>query len=87
MMGNITRFQNLQLSPYFSENDASGCIGVKTNINLGIAIEIFGTILGLILCATLALYASVARLSVVELIIYIGFWTAATVIAELIRRP
>lgn len=64
-----------------------GCIGVKTNINLGIAIEIFGTILGLILCATLALYASVARLSVVELIIYIGFWTAATVIAELIRRP
>ncbi len=64
-----------------------GCIGIKTNIGLGIAIEIFGTVLGLVLCATLALYASVARLSVVELIIYIGFWVAATIIAELIRKP
>ena len=64
-----------------------GCIGVKSNISLGIAIEIFGMILGILLCATLALYASVARLSVVELIIYIGFWVCATVIAELIRRP
>ena len=64
-----------------------GCIGIKSNINLGIVIEIFGTLLGILLCATLALYASVARLSVVELIIYIGFWVAATIIAELIRRP
>ena len=64
-----------------------GCIGVKSNINLGIAISVFGMFLGILLCATLALYASVARLSVVELLIYIGFWVAATIIAELIRRP
>lgn len=64
-----------------------GCIGLKSNINLGIVIEIFGILLGILLCATLALYASVARLSVVELIIYIGFWVAATIIAELIKRP
>lgn len=64
-----------------------GCIGVKSNISLGIVIEIFGMILGILLCATLALYASVARLSVVELLIYIGFWVAATLIAELVRRP
>ena len=64
-----------------------GCINIKTNIGLGIAIEIFGTLLGILLCATLALYASVARLSVVELIIYIGFWIVATIAAELIRRP
>ena len=64
-----------------------GCIGIKANISLGIAIEIFGMILGILLCATLALYASVARLSVIELIIYIGFWVLATVISELIRRP
>jgi hypothetical protein len=26
-------------------------------------------------------------LSIVELLIYIGFWVAATLIAELVRRP
>ena len=64
-----------------------GCIGLKSNITIGIVIEMFGLILGVLLCATLALYSSVARLSVVELMIYILFWTAATIIAELIRRP
>lgn len=64
-----------------------GCIGIKSNINLGIAIGIFGMVLGILLCATLALYASVARLSAVELSIYIGFWITATIIAELIKRP
>ena len=44
-------------------------------------------ILGILLCATLALYASVARLSVIELIVYIGFWVVASIIAELIKRP
>ena len=64
-----------------------GCIGLKSNITLGIAIGMFGLILGLLLCATLVLYASVARLSVVELMIYILFWTVATLIAGLIRKP
>ena len=65
----------------------SGCIGVKSNIRLGIAISVFGMILGILLCATLCLYASVARLSVVELMIYIGFWVIASIAAELIKRP
>lgn len=64
-----------------------GCIGLKSNITLGIVIEMFGLVLGVLLCATLALYSSVARLSIVELMIYILFWAAATIIAELIRRP
>ncbi|MBQ3284593.1 MAG: hypothetical protein IJH40_03040 [Ruminococcus sp.] len=64
-----------------------GCIGIKSNISLGIVVGIFGMILGILLSATLALYASVARLSIVEVMIYIGFWVAATIIAELIKRP
>lgn len=64
-----------------------GCIGLKSNITLGIAIGMFGLVLGLLLCATLILYASVARLSIVELMIYILFWTAATLISGLIRKP
>lgn len=64
-----------------------GCISLRSNITLGIVIEVFGLVLGVLLCATLALYSSVARLSIIELMIYILFWAAATIIAELIRRP
>lgn len=64
-----------------------GCIGLKSNITLGIVIEIFGLVLGVLLCATLALNSSVARLTVLELMIYILFWAAATIIGELIRKP
>ena len=64
-----------------------GCIGLRSNINLSIAIGMFGLILGILLCATLVLYASAARLSVVELMIYILFWTAASLAAALIRKP
>ena len=63
-----------------------GCIGIKSNITLGIAIGVFGLALGILLCATLVLYASVARLSVLEMSIYIAFWTAASIAATLIRR-
>ena len=63
-----------------------GCIGLKGNITLGIAIAMFGLVLGLLLCATLVLYASVGRLSIVELMIYILFWTVATLVAGLIRK-
>lgn len=64
-----------------------GCIGLKSNITLGIAIAMFGLALGLLLCATLVLYASVSQLSILELMIYILFWTVATLVAVLIRRP
>ena len=65
----------------------SGCIGLRSNLTIGVVIEIFALVLGVLLCATLVLYASVARLSVVELMMYILFWGAASVIAALIRRP
>ena len=63
-----------------------GCIGLRSNIITGIAVCMFGLILGVLLCATLALYASVARLSLVELMIYILFWASSSVVASLIRR-
>ena len=64
-----------------------GCIEIKSDITLSIAIGIFGLVLGILLCATLALYATVARLSIVELSIYILFWTVSSLAAGLIRRP
>ena len=65
----------------------AGCIGLRSNITVGIVIQLFGLLLGVLLCATMALYASVARLGVFELMIYVLFWTAATIVGELIKRP
>ncbi|MBQ3418417.1 MAG: hypothetical protein IJH32_11390 [Ruminococcus sp.] len=65
----------------------AGCIGLRSNLTLGIVVSTFGIFLGVLLCATMVLYATVARLSIVEMILYILFWLAATFIAELVRRP
>lgn len=56
-------------------------------MTMGIVVSMFGLFLGVLLCATMVLYATVARLSIVEMILYILFWLAATFIAELVRRP
>ena len=65
----------------------AGCIGLRSNMTMGIVVSMFGIFLGVLLCATMVLYATVARLSIVEMILYILFWLAATFIAELVRRP
>ena len=65
----------------------SGSIGLRSNITLGIVVSVFGLFLGVLLCATLVLYASVARLSIVEMLLYILFWLGATLVSELVRRP
>ena len=65
----------------------SGCKKLKSNLTLGLIVQIFGLALGVLLCATMALYAGVARLNVFNLLLFILFWVLATQIAELIRRP
>lgn len=59
----------------------------KQNLTIGIIIEIFGLILGVLLCATMVLYASVSILGVLEMLMYMLFWSAAAVIAQLVRKP
>lgn len=65
----------------------SGCIKLKSNITMGVIIEVFGLILGVLLCATMVLYSGVSALSVVELMLYILFWGFSTIVAQLIQRP
>ncbi len=65
----------------------SGCIKLKSNMTMGIVLELFSLVLGVILCATLVLYSSVARLTVLEILIYILFWLFATIITQLIKKP
>ena len=65
----------------------SGCIKIKSNMTMGIVLELFSLILGVILCATLVLYSSVARLTVLEILVYVLFWLFATIVAQLIKKP
>ncbi len=61
-------------------------ISLKHNLTIGIIIEIFGLILGVLLCATMVLYASVSILGVLEMLLYMLFWSIATIAVQFVKR-
>ena len=65
----------------------TGCVSLKNNLTIGLIIQIFGLILGVLLCATMVLYASVSILGVIEMLLYMLFWGIATIAAQLIKKP
>ncbi len=65
----------------------SGCIRIKSNISLTIVIQLIAVVLGLLLVATLCLYATNAVLGTIEILIYSLFWAAAAIIAPAIQKP
>lgn len=65
----------------------SGSIRIKHNISLAILIQLISVILGILLAATLALYAGVGVMGSLEVLIYALFWGAATLIAPAIQKP
>lgn len=65
----------------------TGAVTFKNNLNIGLIIQIFGLILGVLLCATMVLYAGVSILGVIEMLMYMLFWGIATVLAQLIKKP
>ena len=58
----------------------------RQNLTIGIIIEVFGLILGVLLSATMVLYASVSILGIFEMLLYILFWSTATIVAQLVKR-
>lgn len=64
----------------------SGSVQIKRNISLSIVIQLISVILGVLLTATLALYAGVGVLGTLEILIYSMFWSAATLVAPLIHK-
>ncbi|MBR2715415.1 MAG: hypothetical protein IKB73_04320 [Ruminococcus sp.] len=64
----------------------TGCITTKNNMTIGLIIQIFGLILGVLLGATMILYATVSILGVLEMLLYMLFWGAATIAVQLIKR-
>ncbi len=65
----------------------TGAISFKQNLTIGLIIQIFGLVLGVLLCATMVLYATVMRLGVVELLLYMIFWGIASIVVQFIKRP
>lgn len=65
----------------------SGSVKIKHNISLAIVIQLIAVVLGVLVCATLSLYAGVGVIGSLELLIYTFFWSAAAIIAPAIQKP
>lgn len=64
----------------------SGSVQIKRNISLSIVIQLIAVVLGVLVTATLALYAGVGVVGTLEVLIYSMFWSIATLVAPLIHR-
>ena len=65
----------------------SGCVRIKQNISLAIMIQLIAVIAGIMIAATLSLYAGVGVMGSLEVFIYAVFWAAATLIAPSVQKP
>lgn len=65
----------------------SGSVKIKGNISLAIIIQLIAVILGILIAATLSLYADVNVMGSLEVLLYALFWAAAAVIAPLVQKP
>lgn len=65
----------------------SGCVKIKHNISLAVIIQLIAVILGILLAATLALYAGVGVMGSLEVLLYALFWGAAAVLAPAVQKP
>ena len=65
----------------------SGCVKIKHNISLAIIIQLISIVLGILIAATLALYAGVGVMGSLEVLIYALFWAVAAIVAPAIQKP
>ena len=65
----------------------SGCVQLKANISLSVIIQLIGIVLGILVMATITLYAGTQILGTIEMLLYSVFWGIETMIAPLIKRP
>lgn len=65
----------------------SGCVRLRSNITLAVIIQLMGVVLGMLLGATIILFAGVGTLGSVEVLIFLLFWAAAAIVAPAIQKP
>ena len=64
----------------------SGCIRIKSNITLSIIIQYIAVILGILIVTLISFISGFEKLGCLEMLLYIGFWAAATIIIPLIKK-
>ncbi len=64
----------------------TSCISFKQNLTISMIVQICGLILGVLLCATMVLYNSASILGVLEVMLYMLFWSIATIAVQFIKR-
>lgn len=65
----------------------SGCIRLKSNISLAVVIQLIGIILGVLIMSSLTLFAGAGALKNLEILLFVVFWAAASLIAPSIQKP
>lgn len=65
----------------------SGSVRIKSNISLAIVIQLIAIVLGVLVAATLTLYADIGVMGSLEVLIYMLFWGVAAIIAPAVQRP
>lgn len=65
----------------------SGCVKLKSNISLSVVIQLIGVILGIVLMASIALFAGVGALKNLEVLLCVVFWATATIIVPALQKP
>ena len=65
----------------------SGSVRIKSNISLAIVIQLIAVVLGILIAATLSLYANIGVMGSLEVLIYALFWAAAAIIAPAVQKP
>ena len=65
----------------------SGSVRIKSNISLAIVIQLIAIVLGILVAATLTLYADIGVMGSLEVLIYMLFWGVAAIIAPALQRP
>ena len=63
-----------------------GCIKIRDNISIAIIIQIIAVALGVLIAGVVSLFAGLSGLSGLDLLLYVAFWAAASIIAPLIQR-
>lgn len=64
----------------------AGCVHIKRNISLTVIIQLVAIIFGLLLVATLCLYATTKVVGTAEILLYSLFWSLAAVVAPSIQK-
>lgn len=64
----------------------SGCIKIRDNIMIAIVIQVIAVALGVLIAAAVSVFSGLNGLHGLDLLLYVIFWAAASIIAPLIQK-